>query len=54
MDRAEELYKRALAADPTHRRNLTNYAWFLKSVRNDVHEAERLSKMLGALQGASG
>jgi Tfp pilus assembly protein PilF len=41
-DRAEELYERAIAAEPEHANNLNNYAVFLKTSRGDLEGAEKL------------
>lgn len=40
LDRAEALYKRAIAADPNHATHLGNYALFLVDERGDVDGAE--------------
>jgi tetratricopeptide (TPR) repeat protein len=41
-DRAQELYERALTANPDHANNLGNYAVFLKNVRKDYDRAQEL------------
>mmetsp|Transcript_22138 Transcript_22138/g.51076 ORF Transcript_22138/g.51076 Transcript_22138/m.51076 type:complete len:304 (+) Transcript_22138:528-1439(+) len=41
-DRAEALYRRALAVEPTQPQALGNYARFLANVRGDLHRAEGL------------
>ena len=43
-DRAEEMYKRAIEADPDHANNLGNYAVFLKNARRDYDRAEEMYK----------
>ena len=42
MDAAEALYRRAIAAEPTHASILGNYANFLQMVRGDMDAAEAL------------
>ncbi len=44
MDRAEEFYKRAIAADPKHANTLGNYAIFLRNERKDMDRAEEFYK----------
>jgi Tfp pilus assembly protein PilF len=44
QDRAEEVYKQALAADPRHPNNLGNFAVFLSTVRKDQDRAEETYK----------
>jgi hypothetical protein len=39
---AEGMYKRALAANPTHMETLQNYAIFLEEIRGDMAGAEKL------------
>ena len=41
-DQAEQMYQRALAADPDHANNLGNYAIFLTTVRGDHDQAEQM------------
>ncbi|MBO1032378.1 tetratricopeptide repeat protein, partial [Tessaracoccus sp. SD287] len=41
-DQAEQMYQRALAANPTHADNLGNYAIFLTDVRGDHDQAEQM------------
>ena len=41
-DRAEDLYERAIAADPDNANNLGNYATFLTDVRGEHDRAEDL------------
>jgi len=39
-DRAQDMYERAITADPANARNLGNYAVFLKNVRHDHDRAQ--------------
>ena len=39
-DRAQDMYERAINADPNHANNLGNYAVFLKNVRRDYDRAQ--------------
>ena len=39
-DKAEQLYKRAIAANPLHAYSLYNYALLLEDVRKDYDNAE--------------
>ena len=39
-DRAEEMYKRAVEADPKYARGLGNYARFLKNARRDYDRSK--------------
>ena len=41
-DRAEEMYERAIEADPNHAYSLRNYARFLQYVRHDYDRAEEM------------
>ena len=43
-DRAEEMYKRAVEADPNNANSLGNYADFLETVRRDYDRAEEMYK----------
>ena len=42
MDQAEDMYRRAIDADPHHANNLGNYATFLHTVRGDMDQAEQM------------
>ena len=41
-DRAEEMYKRAIEADPAHAYSLRKYAHFLQYVRHNYDRAEEM------------
>ena len=41
-DRAQDMYERAITADPANARNLGNYAVFLKNVRRDYDRAQAM------------
>lgn len=38
-DEANEKFRQAIQADPCHRENLENYAYFLSHAMNNQHEA---------------
>ena len=42
MDQAEQMYQRAITADPTNATNLANYATFLHTVRRDMDQAKQM------------
>ena len=42
MDQAQNMYQRAIDAEPTNARNLGNYANFLNTVRGDMDQAQNM------------